>query len=314
MLRLRVQVTAFTWRLFVLSVAAVALLYCARVDAQGSPSGDQPYSRTHVFTNYGNIQSTQQQVFLMGNDKPLPFSLSGSVQKWNTGPNQDNLYTQMFQGLYRINDRWNVIFSEIYQRQGDIQLANAAVGFNFVPDNDWSINASLGLGAGYSYTYKYSLLFSPQYRLPFDFNGRKAFAVETALNYQEFSSGSFIQIVPKLNFQISETLPPISIGYAFGNFKNTGSQKINQYYQPKTSNGAMISASVRLTDNSFAIFSYYPYNKNIIGGNTVSQDTIGATWNYKVANSVHLSIFGQYQNTRNSSVDVSFGGSVNFSF
>jgi hypothetical protein len=294
--------------------AIAALLSFAPAYAQADSSSDQPYSRTHVFTSYGNIQSTQQQVFLMNNDKPLPFSLSGNVQKWNTGPSQENLYTQMFQGLYRVNNRWNVIFSEIYQKQGDIQLANAAVGFNFVPDNDWSFNASLGLGSGYSYTYKYSLLFSPQYRLPFEFNGRKAFAVEAALNYQDFSSGSFTQIVPKLNFQISETLPPISIGYAFGNFRNSGSKKTNQYYQPKTSNGAMVSASIRLTDNSFAIFSYYPNNKNIIGGNTVSQDTLGATWNYKVAPNVHLSIFGQYQNTRNSSVDVSFGGSVNFSF
>ena len=37
---------------------------------------------------------------------------------------------------------------------------------------------------------------------------------------------------------------------------------INQYYAPKTLNGAMISASIQATERSFLIISYYPYNQS----------------------------------------------------
>src|SRR5690606_35940072 len=97
-------------------------------------------------------------------------------------------------------------------------------------------------------------------------------------NFQEFSSGQFYQIIPKLNIQPVKTLPPISLGYAFGTFRNSGPTTSNQYYQPKTKNGAMIGASLRTSDHSFLSLAYYPYNKNIIAGNVVTQDTFGATW------------------------------------
>jgi hypothetical protein len=60
---------------------------------------DSDYINTHLFTNYGNVQSSQQQLILLREKSPLPFSIFSSIQKWTTGPSQDNLYTQMAQGL-----------------------------------------------------------------------------------------------------------------------------------------------------------------------------------------------------------------------
>lgn len=294
-------------------VLAAALTASSAIAQESHQTQSQPGS-THVFTTYGNAQSTQQQVYLLSDDKPMPFSLSGNVQKWTTGPSQDNLYTQMLQGLVDLGSKTRLVFSQIYQTQGSIELANAAVGLNYTPTSDWSINTAIGFGVGHQYTYRYSLFFSPQYRLPVQSSGIHAMYAEASINYQNFTSGEFIQLVPKINIQLSETLPPLSVGYAFGTFRNNGPGQLNQYYQPKTRNGAMVSASVRSSDNSFLIFSYYPYNQNIIGGNLVVQDTVAATWNYKVARNLHLSVFGQYQNSRNVSTDLTFGGSINFSF
>lgn len=292
----------------------VAAFTATSATAQESNQTQSQSGGTHIFTTYGNAQSTQQQVYLLSDDKPMPFSLSGNVQKWTTGPSQDNLYTQMFQGLVSLGSKTRLVLSQIYQTQGSIELANGLAGLNYTPTSDWSINAAIGFGAGHQYTYRYALSFSPQYRLPVQSSGIHAMSAEASINYQNFTSGDFIQLVPKINLQLSETLPPLSVGYAFGTFRNGGSVQVNQYYQPKTRNGAMISASMRSSDNSFFIFSYYPYNQNIIGGNLVVQDTVAATWNYKVARNLHLSVFGQYQNSRNVSVDLTFGGSLNFSF
>jgi hypothetical protein len=279
-----------------------------------SSDPDSDYMNTHVFTNYGNVQSSQQQLILLREKSPLPFSVFSSVQKWTTGPSQDNLYTQMAQGLYRVNDQWKIIASELYQKQGNINLTNTVLGANYQPDKDWSINASAGIGTGDLYTYKYSLLFSPQYKLPVFDNGRKILSAEASINYQEFSLGNFTQVIPKINWQPDQSMPPISIGYAFGNFQNSTPTTVNQYYEPKTINGAMISASLQATERSFLIISYYPYNKNLTGGRTITQDTVGATLNYKIADKFHIALFGQYQNARSVSIDIAFGGSLNFAF
>ncbi|MBU3627121.1 hypothetical protein ICN48_12870 [Polynucleobacter sp. JS-Safj-400b-B2] len=300
---------------FIFLALMILLNQYAFGESLNSPSdSDSNYENTHIFTNYGNVQSSQQQEILFREKSPLPFSIFGSVQKWTTGPSQDNLYTQMAQGLYKINDQWKVIASELYQKQGNINLTNTILGFNYLPDKDWSINASAGMGTGDSYTYKYSLLFSPQYKLPIFDNGRKVLSAEATINYQEFSLGNFTQVVPKINWQASQYMPPISIGYAFGNFQNSTSNTVNQYYAPKTLNGAMISASIQATERSFLIISYYPYNKNLTGGRTITQDTVGATLNYKIADKFHIALFGQYQNARNASIDLAFGGSLNFAF
>lgn len=268
----------------------------------------------HTFSDYGNIQSSQQQLILLNDKAPLPFSIFGSVQKWTTGPKQDNLITEVAQGLFKINEQWRAVASQLYQKQGSINLTNTVFGLNYRPNPNWSINSSVGAGTGYMYTYKYSLIFSPEYKLPILINEKRALSTSLGMNYQEFSLGGFSQIVPKINWHVSDYLPPVSIGYAFGSFKNSTSVTTNQYYQPKTINGAMLAASFRATQKSFVILSYYPYNHNIIGGRTLIQDTIGTTFNYKITDRMHISAFGQYQNSRASSIDLAFGGSVNFSF
>ncbi len=276
--------------------------------------GKQEYTNTHIFSDYGNIQSSQQQMLLLNDKAPLPFSIFGSIQKWTTGPAQNNLLTQMAQGLYKINDEWKIVASELYQKQGSINLSNTVLGLNYQPNKDWSINSSVGAGTGDLYTYKYSLLFSPEYKLPIQDGGRKILSTSVGFNYQEFALGNFKQIVPKINWQISEYMPPISVGYAVGSFQNAGTTTTNQYYQPKTINGAMVSATLRTTDRSFLIISYYPYNKNVIAGYTSVQDTVGASLNYKISDKVHISAFSQYQNTRGAAIDLAFGGSLNFAF
>ena len=278
-----------------------------------NPLDPDTYTSSHIFTDYGNIQSSQQQILLLNDKAPLPFSVFGSVQKWTTGPTQDNLITQMAQGLYKLNNHWKIIASELYQKQGNINLSNTVLGFNYQPTSNLSINTSAGAGTADTYTYKYSLLFSPEYKFSL-FQDKKLFSTSATLNYQEFALGNFRQFVPKINWQASEYMPPISFGYAIGSFRNTSSSIVNQYYQPKTLRGALISASMRMTDRAFFIISYYPYNKNIIGGYTTTQDTVGATLNYKIQEKVHVSLFSQYQNTRGSSVNLAFGGSFNFAF
>ena len=306
---------AFSIRRFLFCILMVLFHQYAFGEPVAAPSeADSGNLNTHVFTNYGNVQSSQQQLILLRDKSPLPFSIFSSVQKWTTGPSQDNLYTQMAQGLYRVNDQWKIIVSELYQKQGNINLTNTVLGANYQPDKDWSINASASMGTGDLYTYKYSLLFSPQYKLPIFDNGRKILSAEASINYQEFSLGNFTQVIPKINWQPSQYIPPISIGYAFGNFQNLTPTTVNQYYEPKTLNGAMISASLQATERSFLIISYYPYNKNLTGGKTITQDTVGATLNYKITEKFHIALFGQYQNARDASIDLAFGGSLNFAF
>lgn len=283
--------------------------------AQSNDSpNDSAYTNTHIFNNYGNLKSSQQQAILLNEKGPAPFSIFSSVQKWTTGPKLDNLYTEMAQGLYKVNDQWKIVASELYQKQGNIHLSNTGLGVNYLPNEDWSINAFAGAGAGVLYTYQYSLLLSPQYKLPITSDGKKTVSIEADVNYQEYALGNFRQFAPKINWQASDMMPPISFGYAFGSFQNSTSISANQYYQPKTANGAMISTSLRINEKSFLIITYYPYNKNIIGGFQVIQDTIGATFDYKLTDKLHLSLFSQYQNARNISIDIAFGGALNFSF
>jgi hypothetical protein len=120
-----------------------------------------------------------------------------------------------------------VIASALYQKQGNINLTNTIFGVNYQPDKDWSINASAGVGTGDLYTYKYSLLFSPQYKLPIFNNDRKILSAEASVNYQEFNLGNFTQVVPKINWQASQYMPPISVGYAFGNFQYATQNTVN---------------------------------------------------------------------------------------
>jgi hypothetical protein len=292
-----------------------ASLYISNVKAQTeSKKSQDDYSGAHVFNNFGDIQSIQQQALLLGPNAPLPYSVFGSVRDWTTGPSKDKLITQTMQGLYKINDQWKVIGQELYQKQGGMNLTNTILGVNYRPDEDLGFNFSAGAGTGYLYTNKYSFSFSPHYSLPTLGEGKKNLSVEANLYYQEFSLGNFKQFVPKINWQASEYMPPLSFAYAFGSFRNSTSAIINQYYQAKIIHGAVVNLSLPATQNSFLILSYYPYNKNIIGGSTVTQDTLGATWNYKISEKLHFTLYSEYQNTRNSSVNLVFGGSINFGF
>ena len=100
----------------------------ARISSAASTEND--LSHTHIFGGDINIQGLHQQFALATARGPLPFGVTGSVQRWISGPPLDNLYTQIAQGYVPVGDKWKLVFNEIYQNQGSINLANVVVGAN----------------------------------------------------------------------------------------------------------------------------------------------------------------------------------------
>ena len=294
---------------------ATCCLYIFALKAQGASDNSAPdYSHSHIFSSVGNAQSANQEILTLGEKGPLPISVFGNVQKWTNGPAPVNLITQVIQGTFKVNDQWKIVANELYQKQGSMNLTNSVIGSTYMPNKDWSINSYVGVGYNTLYTYKYSLMVSPQYILPIIENGRKVLSTEASVNFQAFGLGGFSQITPKINWQLSEYLPPISIAYAFGNFQNSTSTTINNYNTPKVVNGATISAPLQTTAKSFLLISYSPDNKQLIGGVQSTANTVAATLNYKIADIVHLSVFSQYQNTRGSGTALALGGGLTFAF
>ena len=291
------------------------LLCISALNAQSeSDTSFADYSHSHIFSSVGNAQSANQETVALGQKGPLPISAFGNVQKWTNGPAPVNLITQVVQGAFKVDDHWKIVASELYQKQGPINLTNSVIGSSYKPNKDWSINSYVGVGTNMLYTYKYSLMLSPQYILPIVKDGMKVFSAETAVNYQVFELGSFSQITPKINWQVSEYLPPISIAYAFGNFQNSTITTINNYNVPKIINGATISASLKTTEKSFLMINYSPENKQLIGGMQSISNTVAATFNYMIADKLHLSAFSQYGNTRGVGTTVALGGGLSFAF
>lgn len=286
----------------------------AQSQSARSQPNDDGLSHTHIFGGNINIQGMHQQFSLANSKGPLPIGVTASVQKWLTGPPLANLYTQMAQGYIPVTDKLKVVFSEIFQKQGNIELANIVAGVSYQAGSHLSINATSGLGTNAQNTYRYSFYFSPQYTLPYTQNNKKIFSAEAGLTYQNFELGEFTQITPKLNWHVSDSLPLVSIGYSFGNFKNTSNQKTNGYYQPKTLNGAMLTGVVKPSEFSFLALTWYPANRNNIAGFDVIQDTVGATLHYNWSSQLRFSVFSQFQVTRGSGNDVALGVSASFNF
>lgn len=288
----------------------------AQAQAKSTPesSSENSLSHTHLFGGDSNIQSMQQQYSLATARGPLPIAVTGSIQKWVTGPALDNLYTQIAQGYVSVNNQLKFVFSEMYQKQGNIDLANLVVGATYKPTSTLSLNATVGAGVNTLYTYRYSLYLSPQYTLPFERNGQKLLSMEAGLNYQSYDLGEFAQVTPKLNWHVSDTIPVVSVAYAFGDFKNTTNTIQTGYYQPKTLRGAMLTTVVKPAEKAFLALSWYPANSNYVAGTQVIQDTVGATLHYNLSQQVRFSLFSQFQVTRGSGNDVAFGASASFNF
>ena len=298
--------------IFLVTLLSISAIAQAQSNNQGL--NDEDLSHTHIFGNDSNIQGIHQQYSLANAKGPLPFGLTGSVQRWVTGPKLANLYTQIAQGYAPVTDNLKVVFNEIYQKQGNIELANLVVGASYQPTKNLSINATTGVGINAQNTYRYSFYASPQYKLPFEQNGQKLASIEAGLTYQNFELGEFTQIAPKFNWHVSNKLPVISAGYSFGNFKNSTTQTMNGYYQPKTLSGAMFTGVIKPSQYSFLAITWYPANRNNIAGIQVIQDTVGATLHYNWTPQFRSSIFSQYQVTRGSGNDVAFGLSASFNF
>lgn len=277
-------------------------------------TSDDNLAHTHIFGGDINIQGMHQQFALASTRGPLPFGITGSVQRWISGPPLDNLYTQIAQGYMPVGDKWKLVFNQVYQNQGNINLANIVVGASYKPTSDVSINATAGVGANTTYTYRYSVYASPQFILPYTQGGKKILSVEAGLTYQSYELGEFSQIAPKINWSASESLPMLSAGYSFGSFRNSTSQTMTGYYQPKTLSGAMFTSVFKPTEKSFFALSWYPANRNYIAGIQAVQDTYGATLHYNASDRIRFSLFSQFQVTRGSGNDVAFGASMSFNF
>ncbi len=284
-----------------------------RADADATQP-ETPADRMHFFGNFNHPQAMQDQVALAVHPGPLPIMVSGNVQRWMTGPPLKDLDTQVAQGLFRVNDKWTVVAQQLYQQQGPITLANLVAGFNYKPDEDWSINATLGAGIHTLYTYQWSGFISPQYQLPLEIAGRKRISVEAGLTFEQYQLGTFTQILPKVNLHVASWLPQVSVGYAEGHFHNSTPVSATQYYQPQTVHGFALTAVTRPLDSVYVVVSYLPVNRNYIAGSNVTQDTVSGTIHWNLTDSLRLSVFGQFQDVRGGGSDNAFGGGVNFTF
>lgn len=298
---------------FVVIVSIFFPAYAQTLSANGQ-TNDDGLSHAHIFGGDINIQGMHQQFSLANAKGPLPIGVTGSVQKWVTGPPLANLYTQIAQGYAPVTDKLKVVFNEIYQKQGNIELANIVAGVSYKPTSNWSVNATTGVGSNTQNTYRYSFYASPQYTLPYTHNNQNILSIEAGLTYQNFELGEFTQIAPKVNWHVSDHLPLISAGFSFGNFRKSTNQQANGYYQPKTMSGAMLTGVVKPTEYSFLALTWYPANRNNIAGLDVIQDTVGATLHYNWSSQIRFSLFSQFQVTRSSGNDVAFGASASFNF
>jgi hypothetical protein len=295
-------------------LAVFASLLLMSAFAQTSPVGIPDLSHAHVFTSFGNIQSSSDQIALVTDIQPLPISISANQMRWTNGPYLANLNSVNVQGVIKLDEKVKFVFNELYQNQGNINLTNNIIGFNVRPNSDWSINLSGGAGTGTLYTFKSSAYISPQYKLPVLNNGKPLLSISADFLMQNYELGKFSQLTPKTNLYINELIPMLSIGYALGNFKYSSNVTQTQYYQPLTQSGVFISPVIRTSERTFTAVSWYPNNLNNIGGVMVRQNTLGGTFNYQLTSQFRMSVFAQYQNISNGSIDVAYGGGINLSF
>ena len=268
---------------------------------------------TNFFGNSRYLQAMSEQVNLSRQGGPLPFTLSGNVQKWTSGPPQDDLYTQTAQLAYKLSDQWTLLGQQLYQQQADIELWNFVGGFGYQPTEDFSINVMGGVGVHTRYTYEWATYISPQYTLPITIAGEKRIALGANITVEQYELGTFYQVQPRVSLKIASWLPQLQIGYAFGDFDNSTDVTKTQYYQPQAVSGWSLTAVFHPFEPIYAVVTYLPANRNYIAGNYSVQNTISATLHMNLTQSLRTSLF--YQDTwYEGGGDQAFGGSLSVAF
>lgn len=268
---------------------------------------------TNFFGNSRYLQATSEQVNLSRGGGPLPFTISGNVQAWTSGPAQPDLYTEVAQLAYKISDQWTLLGQQLYQQQSAIELWNFVGGLGYQPTEDFSINVMAGFGVHTQYTYEWAAYISPQYTLPITIDGEKRIALGANITVEDYELGAFYQFQPRVSLRVASWLPQLQIGYAFGTFDNSTDETRTQYYQPQPVSGWSLTAVFHPFEPVYAVISYLPANNNYIAGDYSVQNTISATVHVNLTEKLRTSVFYQdswYQNGG----DQAFGGSISVNF
>jgi hypothetical protein len=304
---------------FLVVIAATAI--AAATNCNTADTGRSPTTKTlasddlslHFFGNTTHLQATSDQVGLATQTGPLPISVSGNVQSWTSGPPLGDLYTESAQGFYRLNQNWRILGQRLYQQQGSITLWNFVGGVNFRPNNDLSLNVTVGAGVHTLYTYQWSAYLSPQYRLPWTVCSKKPVALEIDTTFENYVLGNFFQATPKLDLDLTSWLPQLQIGYALGDFDDTASVRLTQYYQPQAIRGATITAVAHPLDQMYIVASYLPANRNYVAGSHVIQNIFGGAVHWNLRTGFRLSFYGE-DSWYEGGGDRALGGGVSFAF
>lgn len=292
---------------------AALLLVVASGAAEAEEASNTPTGLTHFFGDTQHVQATADQVNLSTQTGPLPFTLSGNVQSWTSGPKLADLYTEAAQGYYTINKQWKLLGQQLYQQQAAISLWNFVGGLGYSPTDDISINAMAGVGVHTLYTYQAAVFLSPQYTLPKAITGDHTVALSENFTFENYALGNFYQNTPKVSVRVASWLPQIQIGYAFGTFVNDAGVTQTQYYQPQAVRGATLTAVLHPLERIYAVLTCLPANRNYIAGDYVTQSTVGATLHVNLATFLRASAF--YQDTwYEGGSDHAIGGGLNVTF
>lgn len=284
---------------------------CASGAATASPQSSRPM--TNFFGNSRYLQAMSDQVNLSRQGGPLPFTLSGNVQSWTSGPPQADLYTEIAQLAYKIDDRWTLIGQQLYQQQASIELWNFVAGLGYQPTEDFSVNVMAGFGVHTRYTYEWAAYVSPQYTLPVSIAGEKRIALGANVTVEKYELGTFYQVQPRVSARAAEWLPQVQVAYAFGTFDNATDVTKTEYYQPQAVSGWSLTAVFHPYESIYAVVTYLPANRNYIAGNYAIQNTISGTLHMNLTPSLRTSLY--YQDTwYEGGGDQAFGGGISVSF
>src|SRR6187402_2556897 len=121
------------------SALGALLLFGSPCVAAAGDSSSTPSGLTHFFGDTQHLQAVADQVSLSTQTGPLPFTLSGNVQSWTSGPKLSDLYTQTAQASFAINSQWKLLGQQLYQQQASVSLWNFVGGVNYSPTDDLSI-------------------------------------------------------------------------------------------------------------------------------------------------------------------------------
>lgn len=281
--------------------------------ATATTAADDNLDWIYFFGDTQHLQTTSDQVSLATQTGPLPFTVSGNVQVWTSGPPLGNLYTESAQTSLKLNPTWTLLGQQLYQQQGSITLTDLVGGVNYKPSPDLSINLLMGGGVHTLYTYQWSTFLFPQYRLPWKLGGEQRVAFETDGTFEHYELGNFSQATPKLDLRIAPWFPQLQVGYAFGNFDNTTAVSVTQYYQPQAIRGTTVTAVIHPLENIYVVMSFLPNNKNYIAGSFTDQTTFGGTLHWNLSNALRLSFYGEDTWYENGS-DRALGGGLSFAF